>query len=196
MIRVLAADCPCQRIDPISCYTGAGTACTSKSNPLHKILSRERRTQPIGSFAVVRWNDRLIHEVVTENGGTAFAFGSNGLPEACLDIPASLLRKRIVPRRDILFVVGAQACKIEVDLQRFGQLQKPSELAQLPRVGFARIQHESAKLKVHTNDVCSKVFHLSKVIGDFVPVLLPIVFDEAAAFIVIVIEAPRMERAL
>src|SRR5258706_15204004 len=113
MIRVLAADCPCQRIDPISCYTGAGTACTSKSNPLHKILSRERRTQPIGSFAVVRWNDRLIHEVVTENGGTAFSFGSKSPPKTGLDIPAAPLPKRIVTPRGHPFLVGAPAPKNE-----------------------------------------------------------------------------------
>ena len=63
-------------------------------------------------------------------------------------------------------------------------------------LGFSGPPHELADLEMDAHDVRPKLLHLPEVGLDLRPFLLPIVFQEAAVFIVIVVEAPGAQKPL
>jgi hypothetical protein len=80
-------------------------------------------------------------------------------------------------------------------MQLFGQSKQPGELVQGGIVGLVRLLHEFAKLKMYADNVSTQFLNLSEVFFYLGPFCIPIVFEELALFIVVVVESPRHKPA-
>ena len=138
-------------------------------------------------------HDRFVHQVVAEDGRALGASLGNGLPELGLGVPPLLLAEPVVPRGHIFLSVAAQTCDVEVQPQCSAKATDgPGDPVRL--VGFAvRAGHNSLTWRWTRTTFGPKLLHLLEVGLDLGPLLFPVVFQEAALVVVIVVETPGHE---
>lgn len=68
-----------------------------------------------------------------------------------------------------------------------------AELFECCGVGGVGGGHEAAGLEMDADDVGAELLHFFEVLGDGVEFIVPVVFDEAACMVVVVIETPDTE---
>ncbi len=161
---------------------------------LDEELAAQLAREPLG-LLLAAGQDRLIHQVVTEDRGAAGTATGDRLPETGLHLPAVLLRQSIVPGGDVLLVVARQPGQIEVQVHAFRQLHNLSESGQRGFVRLIRLLHELAELKVEADDVGAEILHLPEILLDLRPLRCPVVLQQPALLVVVVVEAPRDKRA-
>ena len=166
-------------------------------NALHEVTGlgpQKRRAQPIARLARAAGHDGLVHEVVTEHGRALGATSGHGLPETGLRRPAVVFRKPIVPGGHVPFSVAAQARNIQVEMDLLGQFDQPAQPREACFARRFRRVEEPADLEVDADDICPQPFHRTEISLDLGPLRLPVVFQQSALGIVIVVQSPRHER--
>ncbi len=116
------------------------------------------------------------------------------LPEPSLDLPPILLREAVIPLRHVLLAVAGKAGDVQVDAGFLGQGHQQAQTFQVHFIGLLRGNHELGDLEVNPGHVRPKLFHFPKVFFDLGPLLVPVVLQQTARFIVVVVESPRHER--
>src|ERR1035437_7364511 len=92
----------------------AGTSRLVEGNELAIVEAAQFPGEPVAGLSCSCRNDRLVHQVVTEDGCAACATTGNGLPEPRLCVPAFFLAPSVVPGGNVLFAVTGQPRGIEV----------------------------------------------------------------------------------
>jgi hypothetical protein len=90
-------------------------------------------------------------------------------------------------------VVAAQARQVEVQPQPLGQSHQLAELVERLAVRLVRGVHELAELQVDPDHVGPQLLHLAEVRLHGGPLVVPIILDQPAPVVVVVVEAPRHE---
>ena len=117
----------CLRMAATRCLThwramsGRGRFCWSRVMNWTKCLPPKAWPEPVAVLAFAARHDRLVHQVVAEDGRALGATARHGLPEAGLHVPAVLLGELVVPGRHVRLVVAAQAGQVEVEPFLLGQ---------------------------------------------------------------------------
>ena len=154
------------------------------------MLVAQSSAEPIVTL-LIPWDDRFIHQVVAEDGRAVGTAGGNRLPEDGLGIPPLLLVELVVLQRHVLFVVAAEARQIEVQTSILSQRHQSIKLLQRMFIRLVGGLHKLAELKVDADYVRPKLLHLLEVFLDGPPFVVPIVFNQPPAGIVVVVESPR-----
>src|SRR5439155_21716125 len=94
------------------------------------------------------------------------------------------------------FAITRQPGEIEIKILALRQTQQSIELRERAGACLRWRSHELGELEMHANDICAQRFHLAEIAIDARPVDLPIVFDQAAGRISVVVESPWHEALL
>lgn len=127
-VVVLSDSCN-ELVDPCFSDLLAGAAFKVECDALNEVLSCELAGEPVGLLFVCTGQDGLVHKVVTKDCrafGTGFC---DRFPEEGLRIPTLCLIHLVVPLGDVLFVVTAEACDVEVNAGLLGQFVEARELS-------------------------------------------------------------------
>ena len=151
-----------------------------EGDELDEVLSGEGGPEPLTRLPLAARDDRLVHEVVTENGGRILAPVRDRNPETGLRIPAPGLIESIIPRGHIGLVVAPQSGEIEIETFALGQRQQLSELVKGGGVRLVGSEHEPAELKVDADDIRAELLDLGEVFLHSRPLFDPVVLDEPA----------------
>jgi hypothetical protein len=87
-------------------------------------------------------------------------------------------------------MITAQACQIEIQSGLGCQIQQASQGTERLRAGPIRNRQESPHLQMNPHYTGTELFHFTKVGDYFVPFAVPVVLDQPAGLVVIVIESP------
>ena len=157
---------------------------------LQEVLAGKCRSKPVLLLLCAARYDRLVHQVVTKDCGAVGAPLGNRFPEPGLYVPPLGLLQLVVPDRHISLVVAREPRQIQIEALLFRQSDEVGQPVELSFHWLVFALHELAELKMNSHDVRAELLHLAKVCLDFVPLRVPVVFDQPPLLIVIVIKSP------
>jgi hypothetical protein len=190
---VVQRSCGDSRDQPVTPLPGDGgprTIFLVKGDALDEVAgvaSQEWRPQPVARLPTAARHDRLVHQVITEDGWALSTAPCHGFPESGLRLPPLLLPEPVVPVGHVLLAVTTQSGDVEVQPQLLGQSDEAAQPIQGALVRLIGAGHELAELKVNSHHIRPKLLHLPEVLFDLGPFLLPIVLQETTFLIVIVV---------
>jgi hypothetical protein len=91
-------------------------------------------------------------------------------------------------------VVAAQTRQIEIQPLGLGQPQEIGQPCQRSFIGLLGGLHKAGHLQMDPHDVGAQRLHLAEVLDDAVPLAVPVVLQQRADLVVVVVEAPRHKR--
>ena len=140
-------------------------------------------------------DDRLVHQVVAEDGRVARARLRDGIPEARLRLPPVVFRERVVPRRNARQPEAVQPRQVEVQAVRSSDREQFLQPIELCGVGSIRGVHERLELQVPSDDVGAQLTHFREVLPDPCPPLrrVPVLLGQVIE-LPQVVEPPGHER--
>ena len=156
-----------------------------------KCLPPRLAGQPVGLLLVAAGQDRLVHQVVAEDRRAVLAHPRDGLPEAGLDVPpVGLLQARRTTR-------ARPACGSSRARSRrgTGRSPRPAARACRSRARFASSGRSAASMNLASwrwtrTTFAPRRLHLPEVLDDRRPLVVPVVLQQAAGVVVIVVDPP------
>jgi hypothetical protein len=190
---VVGADGRGEAIHPGLRHLFPAAAGEIEGDTLNEMFAAKFAGEPFGFGLPGAGQDRLVHQVVAENRRARGAGAGDGGPEFLLHRPAPGLGEGVVPRRDVAFVIATKAGEIEVEAGVLGEADQAGEEGERTGIRIRGGLHELPQLQVHAHEVGAEIAHLPEILLHGGPLLLPVIFEQAARIVVVVVEAPGHE---
>ena len=117
VVLVVFANSGHQPMTPLPGDCGPRAFFLPERDELHEvpaIASQEGRPEPVAGLPVARGRDRLVHQVVAEDGWAFAEALGHAFPELGLNVPPLPLAELVIPGRNVALAVAAEAGDVQI----------------------------------------------------------------------------------